>query len=161
MVPDASRAPDGGSDVNAAAMPVQSSSKSVVNHVKDRLHLMMHWKGYQLRWLSNSRLATQNVKATRFTADSRVYAQDRFKQSKLLSLSMIMFSLSYAPVHPGVWSVDAGNNDCPEFKSRLDALRFAVGAAVRSEQGGHTALIAIEGVDGQWRLFDHQTKGMA
>jgi len=77
------------------------------------------------------------------------------------SLSMIMFSLSYAPVHPGVWSVDAGNDDRPEFKSRLDALRFAVRAAVISEQGGHTALIAIEGIDGRWRLFDHQTKGIA
>jgi hypothetical protein len=73
---------------------------------------------------------------------------------------MTTFDIPYVQVHPGVWSVKAGEFDFPRFKSRVDALRFAITAALKSEQEGRTALIAIEGVDGQWRMFDYLEKGV-
>jgi hypothetical protein len=73
---------------------------------------------------------------------------------------MTAYRLSYAPVQPGLWAVDTGNDVCPQFKSRVDALRFAIAEALKSEQDGHHALIAIEGIDGQWRMFDHAGKGI-
>jgi len=95
-----------------------------------------------------------------FTAGSRICAQDCSKLSKRPSLSMITFRVSYAPVHPGVWSVDTGDHVRPQFKSRVDALRFAIRAALKSEQDGATAFVAVEGIDGQWRMFDHAGKGI-
>jgi hypothetical protein len=74
---------------------------------------------------------------------------------------MIIFSVPHAPIHPGVWSVDVSDHDHSEFKSRHDAVRFAVNAARTSQQEGRAALVSIEGVDGHWRLFDHQGKGVA
>lgn len=72
---------------------------------------------------------------------------------------MIIFDIPYAPSHPGKWSVEASNDGYSEFKSRQDALRFAVSAALKAQHGGDT-LINVEGVDGQWRMFDHQAKGV-
>ena len=74
---------------------------------------------------------------------------------------MITFDIPYAPVRYGIWSVDVSNNGQPEFTSRKEALRFAVAAALISHQLGDSALINVEGVDGQWRMFDHGMKGMA
>ena len=73
---------------------------------------------------------------------------------------MITFRVSYAPVHPGIWSVDIGDQGCSQFKSRVDALRFAIQAALKSEQDGATAFVAVEGIDGHWRMFDHAGKGV-
>jgi hypothetical protein len=73
---------------------------------------------------------------------------------------MITFRVSYAPVQPGVWSVDTGGRVCPQFKSRVDALRFAIRAALKAEQGGANAFVAVEGIDGHWRMFDHAGKGI-
>ncbi|HEV2679538.1 MAG TPA: hypothetical protein VGV14_03485 [Rhodanobacter sp.] len=72
---------------------------------------------------------------------------------------MIIFDIPYAPLHHGKWSVEVSNDGHPEFKSRQDALRFAVSAALTAGHGDDT-LINIEGVDGQWRMFDHQAKGV-
>jgi len=74
---------------------------------------------------------------------------------------MFTLKIPYAPVHPGVWSVNADDRDFPQFKSRVDALRFAIREALKFEQDGRPALIAVEGVDGQWRMFDHAGKGVA
>jgi hypothetical protein len=71
-----------------------------------------------------------------------------------------MYKLFYAPMFPGVWSVDAGQYGCPQFKNRVDALRFAIRAALTSVQDGQSALVAVEGIDGHWRMFDHAAKGV-
>jgi len=42
----------------------------------------------------------------------------------------------------------------------MDALRFAISAALRAQQRGNDTLITVEGVDGQWRMFDHLAKGV-
>ncbi|WP_158755321.1 hypothetical protein [Dyella sp. S184] len=73
---------------------------------------------------------------------------------------MIFFDIPYSPVQ-GAWSVDVSNGGHPEFKSRHDALRFAVNSALSAGQWGEAALITVEGVDGLWRMFDHQAKGVA
>jgi hypothetical protein len=73
---------------------------------------------------------------------------------------MIIFNIPFAPLRHGEWSVVVSNDGHPEFKSRLDALRFAISAALRVQQQGNDALITIEGVDGQWRMFDPQAKGV-
>jgi hypothetical protein len=72
---------------------------------------------------------------------------------------MTIFDIPYAPLHQGKWSVEVSNDGHSEFKSRQDALRFAVSAALRSHKGSD-ALINVEGVDGRWRMFDHQAKGI-
>lgn len=72
---------------------------------------------------------------------------------------MIIFDIPYAPLQPGRWSVEVSNGSHSEFKSRQDALQFAVHAALTA-QPENDALINVEGVDGQWRLFDHQAKGI-
>jgi hypothetical protein len=72
---------------------------------------------------------------------------------------MIIIDIPYAPSHPGEWSVGASNDSHSEFKSCLDALRFAVSAALKAQQQGNDTLINVEGVDGQWRTFDHRAKG--
>jgi hypothetical protein len=72
---------------------------------------------------------------------------------------MIIFDIPYAPLHSGKWSVEVSNDGHPEFKSRQDALRFAVGAALKAQHDD--TLINVEGVDGHWRMFDHQAKGVA
>jgi len=74
---------------------------------------------------------------------------------------MIIFNVPYAPIRPCAWSVGVSRKDHSEFESRHDAVRFAVSAARTSEYDGQVAMIAIEGVDGLWRLFDHQAKGIA
>ena len=56
--------------------------------------------------------------------------------------------------------MDTGDQVCPQFKSRVDALRFAIRAALKSEQDGATAFVAVEGIDGHWRMFDHAGKGV-
>ena len=72
---------------------------------------------------------------------------------------MIIFDIPYAPLGPGKWSVEVSNGGHSEFKSRQDALRFAVRAALEAQPENET-LISIQGVDGQWRMFDHQAKGV-
>ena len=52
------------------------------------------------------------------------------------------------------------NGGHPEFKSRHDALRIAVNSALSAGQWGEATLITVEGVDGLWRMFDHQAKGV-
>jgi len=74
---------------------------------------------------------------------------------------MIIFDIPYAPLHHGQWSVDVSNDGHPEFKSRKDALRFAVNTALKAQQQGDDTLITVEGVDGQWRMFDHRVRGVA
>ena len=74
---------------------------------------------------------------------------------------MVIFNVPYAPIRPHEWSVEVSRDEHSEFKSRQDAVRFAVSAARTSEHKGQAALVAIEGVDGQWRLFDYQAKGVA
>jgi hypothetical protein len=59
-----------------------------------------------------------------------------------------MLKLFYAPRLSGVWSVDIGQHGCSVFKSRVDALRFAIVAALESVQEGRSALVAVEGIDG-------------
>jgi hypothetical protein len=73
---------------------------------------------------------------------------------------MIVFDIPYAPPHHGEWSVGASNDRRSTFKSRLDALRFAISVAVKAQQQGNDTLINVEGVDGQWRMFDHRAKGV-
>jgi len=73
---------------------------------------------------------------------------------------MIIFDIPYSPVH-GAWPVYASNGAHPEFKTRRDALRFAVGAALKAQQSGDVTLITVEGVDGRRRMFDHEIKGVA
>ncbi|MFC5580199.1 hypothetical protein [Rhodanobacter terrae] len=72
---------------------------------------------------------------------------------------MIIFDIPYAPLRHGKWSVAVSNNGHPEFRSRQDALRFAVSAALKARRVGD-AVINIEGVDGRWRMFDHRAKGI-
>jgi hypothetical protein len=74
---------------------------------------------------------------------------------------MIIFDIPYAPLRHGGWSVEVSNDGHPEFESRQDALRFAVNSALTAKQRGDDILITVEGVDGQWRMFDHQAKGIA
>ena len=74
---------------------------------------------------------------------------------------MIIFDIPYAPSRQGEWSVEVSNEGHSEFKSRKDALRFAVRSAVRAQQQGDDTRITIEGGDGRWRLFDHHAKGVA
>ncbi|TPG44848.1 hypothetical protein EAH75_19320 [Rhodanobacter glycinis] len=73
---------------------------------------------------------------------------------------MIIFDIPYAPLHPGEWCVGSSNDGHSEFNSRLDALRFAISAALKVQQEGNDALITVEGIDGQWRKFDHRAKGI-
>ena len=73
---------------------------------------------------------------------------------------MIIFDIPYSPAN-GRWAVQAGTDGHPEFKTRIDAIRFAVDAALKAQQHGDDALITIEGVDGQRRAFDHEIKGVA
>jgi hypothetical protein len=73
---------------------------------------------------------------------------------------MIVFDIPYAPLHQGEWSVGASNDGRSKFKSRLDALRFAISVAVKAQQQGNDTLINVEGVDGHWRMFDHRAKGV-
>jgi hypothetical protein len=74
---------------------------------------------------------------------------------------MIIFDIPYAPLRDGGWSVDVSNDGRPKFKSRKDAIRFAVSAALKAQQQGGDTLITVEGVDGQWRMFDHRARGIA
>ena len=74
---------------------------------------------------------------------------------------MIIFDIPYAPSHHGEWSVDVSNDGHSEFKSRQDALRFAVNVALQAQQQGDATLITVEGVDGLWRMFGHRAKGVA
>ncbi|OOG52323.1 hypothetical protein B0E48_17295 [Rhodanobacter sp. C03] len=60
-----------------------------------------------------------------------------------------------------MWLVQVSNGGHPEFKTRVDAIRFAVGAARKVKHRGDEALITVEGVDGQRRAFDHDAKGIA
>ncbi|WP_426690656.1 hypothetical protein [Rhodanobacter ginsengiterrae] len=73
---------------------------------------------------------------------------------------MIIFDIPYAPLHHGEWCVGSSNDGHSEFTSRLDALRYAINAALKVQQQGSDARITIEGVDGQWRMFDHRAKGI-
>jgi hypothetical protein len=73
---------------------------------------------------------------------------------------MIIFDVPYAPLHHGEWSVGVSNGDHPKFKSRKDAIRLAVSAALKAQQQGGDTLITVEGVDGQRRMFDHRAKGI-
>ncbi|WP_158754029.1 hypothetical protein [Dyella sp. S184] len=73
---------------------------------------------------------------------------------------MIIIDIPYAPSRHGEWSVSVSNDGHSEFKSRMDALRFAISAALRAQQRGNDTLITVEGVDGQWRMFDHLAKGV-
>ena len=73
---------------------------------------------------------------------------------------MIIFNVPYAPLRLRAWSVGVSRQDHSEFESRQDAVRFAVSSAKTSEHEGKAALVAIEGVDGLWRLFDHYAKGI-
>jgi len=73
---------------------------------------------------------------------------------------MIIFDIPFAPLRHGGWSVGACNNGRSKFKSRIDALRFAINAALEVQQQGDDALITIEGVDGRWRMFDHRARGL-
>jgi hypothetical protein len=74
---------------------------------------------------------------------------------------MIIFDIPYAPSHHGEWPVRVSNDGYPKFKSRQNALRFAVSSAIRAQQQGDETVISIEGVDGKWRMFDHRAKGVA
>ena len=76
------------------------------------------------------------------------------------SISMIIFNVPYAPLRLRAWSVGVSRQDHSEFDTRQDAVRFAVSSARTSENEGKAALVAIEGVDGLWRLFDHYAKGI-
>jgi len=73
---------------------------------------------------------------------------------------MVMLRISYAPVQPGIWAVDGGDFNHLQFKSRVDALRFTIRAAMKAEQQGDSAFVVVEGVDGHWRMFDHAGKGI-
>lgn len=74
---------------------------------------------------------------------------------------MIIFDVPYAPLRHGEWSVDVSNDGHPKFKSRQDAIRFAVGSALKAQQQGGDTLITVEGIDGQWRMFASRVKGVA
>jgi hypothetical protein len=73
---------------------------------------------------------------------------------------MTIFNIPYEPLQQGGWSVDASNQVLWKFRSRRDAIRFAVGAAVKAQQSGDESRIVIEGIDGRWRSFDHAVKGV-
>lgn len=74
---------------------------------------------------------------------------------------MIIFDIPYSPAN-GKWAVQMGTtHGHPEFKTRIDAIRFAVDAALKAQQHGDDALITVEGVDGRRRAFDHEAKGVA
>ena len=73
---------------------------------------------------------------------------------------MIIFDIPYSPAN-GRWAVQVSNDGHPEFKTRIDAIRFAVDRALKAKQRGDSALITIEGVDGRRRAFDHEVKGVA
>jgi hypothetical protein len=74
---------------------------------------------------------------------------------------MIIFDIPFAPLRHGEWSVEISNDGHSEFKSRKDALRFAVSSAVHAQRQGDDTLITIQGGDGQWRMFDYRAKGVA
>ena len=74
---------------------------------------------------------------------------------------MIIFDVPFARSLNGAWLVNVSNDGCVEFKSRQDALWFAIHRARKAQQAGTEALINVEGIDGQWRLFDHRAKGVA
>jgi hypothetical protein len=74
---------------------------------------------------------------------------------------MIIFDIPYAPLRQGEWSVEVSNDGHSVFKSRQDALRFAISSAVNAQQRGDDTLITVQGGDGQWRMFDHRVKGVA
>ena len=74
---------------------------------------------------------------------------------------MIIFDVPFARSLNGAWLVNVNNNGGCEFKSRQDALWFAIHRACKAQQAGAEALINVEGIDGQWRLFDHHAKGVA
>lgn len=73
---------------------------------------------------------------------------------------MITFDIPYSSAN-GRWAVQVSNDGHPEFKTRIDAIRFAVDAALKAQQHGGVALITVEGVDGRRRAFDHEAKGVA
>ena len=73
---------------------------------------------------------------------------------------MIIFDIPYSPAN-GRWAVQVSNDGHPAFKTRIDAIRFAVDRALKAQQRGDSALITIEGVDGRRRAFDHEVKGVA
>ena len=73
---------------------------------------------------------------------------------------MITFDIPYSPAN-GKWAVQVSNDGHPAFKTRIDAIRFAVDRALKAQQHGDDALITIEGVDGLRRSFDHEVKGVA
>jgi hypothetical protein len=72
---------------------------------------------------------------------------------------MIIFDIPYSPAN-GRWAVQVGTDGHPEFKTRIDAIRFAVDAALKAQQHGDDALITVEGVDGRRRAFDPEVKGV-
>lgn len=72
---------------------------------------------------------------------------------------MITFDIPYSPAN-GRWAVQVSNDGHPEFKTRIDAIRFAVDAALKAQQHGDGSLITVEGVDGRRRAFDHEVKGV-
>jgi hypothetical protein len=74
---------------------------------------------------------------------------------------MIIFDIPYTASLRGEWSVLVSNDGHPEFKSRRDAIRFAVSSALTVRHKGGETLISVEGSDGQWRMFDDQAKGVA
>jgi Uncharacterized protein conserved in bacteria (DUF2188) len=74
---------------------------------------------------------------------------------------MIIFDVPYAPKYDGNWSVAVSNDGHSEFTTRTDALRFAVDSALDAKRHGDESMIAIEGSDGRWRMFDHRAKGVA
>ncbi len=74
---------------------------------------------------------------------------------------MIIFDIPYAPEPSGGWIVHASNDLHAEFRSRTDALRYAIDAALHEEQRGDTSAINIEGADGRWRMFDPNAKGLS
>lgn len=74
---------------------------------------------------------------------------------------MIIFDVPFARSLNGAWLVNVSNDGCCEFKSRQDALWFAIHRARTARQAGAEALVNVEGIDGRWRLFDHHAKGVA
>ena len=74
---------------------------------------------------------------------------------------MIIFDIPYAPEPSGGWLVQASNHLRAEFRSRTDALRYAIDAALHEELRGDRSAINIEGADGRWRMFDPNAKGLS
>ena len=74
---------------------------------------------------------------------------------------MIIFDVPFARSLNGAWLVNVSNDGCCEFKSRQEALWFAIHRARKAQQAGAEVLINVEGIDGQWRLFDQHAKGVA